>query len=84
MIFSTHWMRRSDFFRIPMQEANISRTSKPFGVDMLKNQPQKVFAFHLFCLKRFGFAIKIAKRNIDTITREDIFFTDDASIEVAG
>ena len=67
-------------FCIAVQEAVVSDTTKAFGQDVLQNEPQEIFAFQGAVAGFAGAAFGVLESDGAVFIRNDIVFTDDASV----
>ena len=66
-----------------MQKAIISDTAKAFWQNMLQNEPEKVFSFGRTVACFAATAFDVFKCDVAILVGDDIFFTDDAPVQVS-
>ena len=66
-----------------MQKAIVSDPTKPLWQNMLHNEPEKVFAFDCTAAGFAAAAFDVFKCDVAILVGDDIFFTDDAPVQVS-
>ena len=77
-----HLNQLQNFFSIAVQKAIVSDPTKPFWQNMLQNEPEKVFAFGHTVAGFAAAAFNVFKGDASVLVGDDIFFTDDAPVQV--
>jgi len=70
-------------FAVGVQKAKVARSPQAFGQNMLHEQPQKGGTADGACRHLAGFAVAIAKAHASLFTAQNVFFLDDAPVEIA-
>ena len=65
-----------------MQKAEVPDSAKSLREHMLKDQPEKPFAFNASGFKCPGWAVEITKRDSGAIIIDDVFLADDTTIQI--
>jgi hypothetical protein len=69
---------------ISVKKSEIPHSTESFRKNMLKNEPEKIFAPKTPCLPYAGLSFAISKRDYPVITANDVFLWDNSPIQIAG